>query len=279
MLPNLIIIGAGKCGTTSLHRYLDLHPEISMSAIKELHFFVERGNWDRGLAWYEAQFPKATTIRGETSPTYTLYPENDGVPERMRTVIPEAKLIYLVRDPIERILSQYRFRRFSLHMRMPELNEVLHDYTKALPVMQSRYAYQLDRYLPHFPRSRMLVVDNADLAHDREATLRRVFHHLDVDADFTTPKFDVQHNESADLHANRVGRAALRTLHRSLGRHRADIVRAHVPRRLIRPLLGRQAMGETSVDPVLLAEVRAYLREDVERLRALTGQRFETWSV
>ena len=56
MLPNLIVIGAAKCGTTSLHRYLDLHPEIAMTKAKELDFFVEDRNWQRGLGWYESQF-------------------------------------------------------------------------------------------------------------------------------------------------------------------------------------------------------------------------------
>ncbi len=74
MLPNLIVIGAQKCGTTSLHDYLGRHPEIRMSAEKELNFFQLERNWHRGVHWYEKQFPGGTAIRGETSPGYTYFP-------------------------------------------------------------------------------------------------------------------------------------------------------------------------------------------------------------
>jgi hypothetical protein len=197
----------------------------------------------------------------------------------MRSIIPDAKLVYLVRDPIDRIYSSYRYRRFSLHQSVSELNDVLRDYENAIAVKQSQYAYQLDRYLPSFALSQLLVVDQADLANDRQTTLRRIFAHLGVDSEFTTPAFAVRHNQSADLHANRAGRAVLGTLRQGLGGHRTAIIRRRTPRWLIRPLLKQQNVEEVSVDPALLDEVRAYLREDTERLRTLTGLRFETWSV
>ena len=71
MLPNLIIIGAMKCGTSALHRYLGLHPEISMSDEKELNFFIEGMNWEKGLAWYESMFTGKAKVHGESSPDYT----------------------------------------------------------------------------------------------------------------------------------------------------------------------------------------------------------------
>src|SRR5688572_6261293 len=115
MLPNLIIIGAQKCGTSALHHYIHLHPEICMSAQKELNFFIESGNWSKGLAWYESNFGgKAgkAKIYGEASPNYTDYPGTREVPERMHGIVPDVKLIYMVRHPIERIISQYiHYRR------------------------------------------------------------------------------------------------------------------------------------------------------------------------
>ena len=110
MLPNLIVIGAAKCGTTSLHEYLDLHPEVAMSREKELDFFVEEKHWGRGVEWYAAQFEDAP-VRGESSPSYTAYPRYRGVPERIRRVVPDAKLVYLVRDPVERIVSHFVHRQ------------------------------------------------------------------------------------------------------------------------------------------------------------------------
>src|SRR4051812_3312851 len=106
-LPNLIVIGAKKSGTTSLYVYLDAHPEISMTRDKELNFFVEERNWSRGLGWYGEQFDAGAPVRGEASPYYTALPHHRGVPERMASVIPDARLVYMVRDPIARLLSHY----------------------------------------------------------------------------------------------------------------------------------------------------------------------------
>jgi hypothetical protein len=95
-LPNLVVIGAMKCGTTSLHHYLDLHPEISMSRPKELNFFIgddggpgdwRGGTWRRGTAWYAQHFEPAAPVRGEVSPGYTSpsFPYEAG---RMAAVVP-----------------------------------------------------------------------------------------------------------------------------------------------------------------------------------------------
>src|SRR4051794_39122806 len=81
-----------------------------MSTRKELDFFAGPGwNWERGCDWYEAQFrgAEAAKVRGESSPSYSMHPWVPGVPERVHAAIPDAKLIYLVRDPIERMVSQY----------------------------------------------------------------------------------------------------------------------------------------------------------------------------
>lgn len=107
MLPNLIVIGAHKCATTSLHYYLGLHPQISMSREKELNFFIKERNWYKGIEWYKSNFTTKAMIYGESSPNYTNYPFFMGVPERMCSVVPEAKLIYIVRDPIDRVISHY----------------------------------------------------------------------------------------------------------------------------------------------------------------------------
>src|SRR5688500_4010417 len=107
-LPNLIIIGGLKCGTTSIHHYLGLHPEVQMSKPKELNFFVSELNWDLGIPWYKSRFDSRFPVRGESSPHYTNQPRFRGVAERIRDNVPDARLIYMVRDPISRILSHWR---------------------------------------------------------------------------------------------------------------------------------------------------------------------------
>src|SRR5689334_25243197 len=81
-LPNLLVIGAAKAGTTSLHSYLSLHPEIFMSQRKELNFFDDRSRWNKGVEWYKSNFNDEFRVNGETSPQYSRYPRNAGVPDR-----------------------------------------------------------------------------------------------------------------------------------------------------------------------------------------------------
>src|SRR5213078_3047078 len=106
-LPNLVVIGAQKCGTSGLHYYLSLHPEVSMSRPKELNYFIEERNWPRGVDWYRRHFDPRARVRGESSPNYTAYPQHEGVPKRMHSLLPDARLIYLVRDPLERIAAHW----------------------------------------------------------------------------------------------------------------------------------------------------------------------------
>jgi len=91
-LPDFIIIGAMKAATTSLHYYLNLHPQISMSREKELNFFVKKQNWRKGIAWYKSNFNSKEQLAGEASPNYTNFPFFKGVPERMHAVVPDIKL-------------------------------------------------------------------------------------------------------------------------------------------------------------------------------------------
>ena len=107
-LPTFIIIGAAKAGTTSLHYYLDLHPEVQMSAVKETNFFAGPPNgrdYELGqvesLEAYEELFDAAVPVRGEASPNYANDPIRAGAAKRIKGLIPEAKIIYLVRDPVE----------------------------------------------------------------------------------------------------------------------------------------------------------------------------------
>jgi len=283
VLPNLIIIGAAKSGTTSLHYYLDQHPEIEMSTPKEPHFFG-RGEWREQLGWYESLFPVPAPVRGEASPSYSTYPVKRDVPRRIRELIPEAKLIYLVRDPVERLPAHYsQHVSHGKETRSFEqaLTESLRDGDDpGNPYLAgSSYATQVEQYLQHFPAEQLLVIDQAELAEDRLSTLRGVFDFLGVEPDFSSPRFtDVLQTKSDQLRFNRLGRR----LEDSRLRH---AVRAGVPRRLrrailrpIAPLLS-QRVERPSPSPELTAALRDCLRPEAERLRELTGKPFSGWSV
>jgi hypothetical protein len=279
-LPNLIVIGAQKCGTGALHYYLNIHPEISMSNPKELDFFVDNraagGTWPRGIAWYCSHFGPEARVRGEASPSYTAYPLFEGVPERMASVVPEAKLIYLVRDPLERIAAHW-VHKYAKRQEKGTLAETLvHPDTPY--VARSMYWTQLERYLRHYDREQMLVIEQSDLRSRRPETLRRLFEFLRVDPEFTDPRFEQEiHQTSRKV---RTTRLAMRL--QQLGQsRRSRLLPAHfwvslaarLPRRTIKP------PDVTAIVGALPPEALAILRTDAERLRDFTGREFANWSL
>jgi len=178
-LPTFVVIGAMKAGTTTLHAWLAEHPDVCMSARKELDFFVEDGNWERGVGWYRLRFAScaAERARGESSPNYAKTHADPGVPKRMYSVVPDARLIYLVREPIERMRSMYR----HLVIDGTETRSFVDALTEDDDYLQtSRYIQHIGAYLKHYPKDRFLVITTEQLAAEPEATLAAVHSHLGV---------------------------------------------------------------------------------------------------
>jgi Sulfotransferase domain len=279
-LPNLVVIGAQKCGTTSLHYYLDQHPEISMARAKEVNFFVARGTWAKGVDWYAAQFDPSAPVRGESSPAYTNYPVHEGVPARMHSLVPNAKLVFLVRDPIERIVSQY-IHDYSAGKEDGPIEEVLADGISAHPyVMRSKYFFQLEQYLPYFSPEQILVLAQEDLLHDRAPTMRQVFEFLEVDNTFYHPKFEqMKHRTSNDRRRKtRLGSAVSLAARDLTARfHPPRWIAWKAERLLVFPLSRR--IERPVVSSALRERLAAELAEDANRLRELTGKGFERWSL
>src|SRR6202789_1776123 len=155
-LPSLVTTGGRKSGTTSIHHYFGLHPEIQMSKPKELNFFVTELNWDLGLDWYASRFDDRFKVRGESSPHYTNLPRYEGVAERIRTHCPDAKLIYMVRDPIKRILSHW-VHATGAGYETRDMVEVLSDPNNQY-VNRSRFWMQLQPYLERFDHADIEVI-------------------------------------------------------------------------------------------------------------------------
>jgi hypothetical protein len=193
-MPNLIIIGGLKCGTTSIHHYLGLHPQIHMSKPKELNFFVKELNWDLGIPWYEGRFDDRFEVRGESSPHYTNLPRYDGVAARLRDNLPDARLLYMVRDPISRILSHWRHATGAGYETRPMEDVLLRD--DQTYVTRSMYWMQLQPYLELFPAEQIEVIAQEELQGDREGTMRRAFEFAGVDPSFTSEQFDREWEKS-----------------------------------------------------------------------------------
>jgi sulfotransferase family protein len=278
-LPNLITIGAQKCGTTSLHYYLNQHPDIAMVRAKELNFFVSEGAWAKGLGWYAAQFDPAARIRGESSPSYTNYPRYDGVAERIHAVVPEAKLVYMVRDPLERMISQYLHEYTTGTENKPIENVLGESLGTHRYVTRSKYFLQLEQYLPFFDPAAILVVAQEELLHERAATMQRIFEFLDVEASFHHPNFErIKHltrDRRRKTWAGKIVTSGIRTATRPLRPPRWLAWEAEnylvfpFARKVSRPVL-----------PAILRErLVCELQNDANRLRELTGKEFPNWSV
>ena len=272
-LPNLVVIGAQKCGTSGLHYILGTHPEISMSSPKELNFFIGERNWSLGVEWYREHFDPESAVRGESSPNYTTYPHHLGIAERMHGVVPDAKLILLVRDPLERIAAHW-VHNYAKRRERGDLREtLLHPNTTY--VLRSKYHAQLRQFLNFYALSQVLVIDQADLRLRRSETLREVFGFLGVDPDFEHPSFHRErHRTTRKRRATALGVR--------VQPWRKTTVGSRLPKAFWNVLdvgiLGRP-IPKPDVRGALGPEVIEVLHEDADRLRELTGRRFEGWSV
>ncbi len=298
-LPNLIVIGAAHCATTSLHHYLSRHPQIAMSRTKELDFFADegdfqagppfrtevdrraterrRGNWSRGLGWYRSQFDPSATVRGESSPIYTD-PWFPRCAERMADVIPEARLIFCVRDPVERAISHYHHSHAGGHDPRPA-EEAL-----SLPgsryLLSSRYAECLEPYLARFPRERIHLLAQEDLGASRRETLADVFRFLEVDESFWSPWFDRRWNESA--HKGGARWRAISRLRRSRTWRRIAALPPQESGWLLERLSRRgrpNGAAQAAPSAEVLAFLRDSLRDEAARLQELTGRSFASLRV
>ena len=275
-LPNLVVIGGLKCGTTSLHHYLNLHPQVQMSRPKELNFFVAELNWPLGRDWYGSHFRAGAPVRGESSPHYTNRPRFDGVAARMAATLPEARLIYMVRDPIDRMLSHYLHNAGGGYEDRP-LPEALGD-PHAAYVDRSRYFFQLEPYLEAFEPDRIMVVSREELLRDRAQTMRRVFGFLGVDEGFTSEQFEREWETGTAKGSGRfrvmdraVRLPGLRTLDRNFDRL-PEPLRWRVERIVHDPDSGAAPKPELPVE--LRGRLVELLRPDVERLERFAERGF-----
>jgi hypothetical protein len=275
-LPNLVVVGGLKCGTTSLHHYLNLHPEIEMSRPKELNFFVAELNWPLGSEWYASHFSDDAPVRGESSPHYTSRPRFEGVAERMRSVLGDVRLVYMVRDPIDRMLSHY-LHNVGGGYEHRALADALGDPRSAY-VNRSLYSFQLEPYLEQFGSERIEVVAREELKGERPATMRRLFTFLGVDPGFTSKQFEREWETGTAKGSDRfrimdraVRLPGLRAVDRNFDRL-PESLRWLVERVVHDPDAG--AAPKPQIPPSLRGQLASLFHDDVARLERIAGRRF-----
>ncbi len=271
MIPSFVIIGTMKGGTTSLHHYLKAHPKIGMpEKKKETNFFVPPGQkpstYERGFDWYRSLYPEGAEVYGEASPNYTKrHLWGDGTARLLHDVNPAVKLLYLLRDPIDRFVSHYTHNVVS-RREARSLSEAVRDPESAY-FMTSCYHYQLQPYLQHFSLDQFLFLPSNTLRNDKEATLQRIFQFIGVES-FASDAFEKSHHVGTKKQV----KSALE-------------LKVKDPRlfRVLQRVLPERFTKRRPVErPRITDEDVRHLAErfapDVERLRELTGLSFTEWS-
>lgn len=255
----LIIIGSAKSGTTSLFNYLGQHPAVCPSVPKEPAYFSEYREPGQRARRYEDFWPHfdpaVHRYALEGSVVYTMWPECDGVATRMHAYGIRPRMIYLVRDPIERIESQVNFRRIYSRQRI--------SFDDSHPLDASRYAAQLDPFTATFGRESLRVVDFANLRDDPNRLCAGIFTWLGLQPHAIDQP--MVHNSTARLVRSQLDRA----LAASPSLRRAGRILPPVARRL-----GRKAAlklvpyrhQQVRISPERVREIRTLLHADIVRL-------------
>lgn len=274
MLPNFLLIGAMKAGTTALYKYLQSHPDIFMSPEKEPHFFSLQ--WEDGIHSYERLFEGVDGEKavGEGSTSYTGWPTFDHVPERIASVIPSVKLVYVVRNPIERMRSHW-LHRASTGRILPIDREL---FENPIYLERSSYSTQIERYLEHFQRDQLKVIISERLRQSRHDTIKEVYRFLGVDEGWVSASFAELHHETAQkrVRYKLVDRLRGTPLHRRLGSlapYRFKLLHYRMTTRGINPARSKlSAETRKRLEDVLAPEIR--------RLRRyLDDPTFDGWGI
>ncbi len=268
-LPDFLVAGAMRSGTTSLYRYLDAHPEIGMVP-KELGFFTER--FDEGIDWYRAQFAQigSTRVLGEATADYLA---RDSAMHRIAEVLPKVRLVASLRDPVERTWSHYGLlqargretRTFEAALDTEEAALAEHgpNAPGVVYLYHSAYDVHLERVYRLFGRQQLHVSIFERMVKDPAATYRSICRFLGVDDTFVPPNLGRAVNPQVGFRSLRI---------------RSWSKRLPVPlRRVVDRLNTRQAARRPDLSPALRARLQEYFAPRVRRVEELLGDELPEW--
>jgi hypothetical protein len=277
MLPTFIVIGAAKCATTSVCELLGDHPDVFMSDPKEPHYFQlpDSNAFEERRAWYESLFRGAEGAGavGEGSVSCT-HPTRLGIaPPRIRRLIPDCKLVYMVRHPIRRIESDWRMMRHEGRT-SGSIRQAFDDDPALLA--WGHYWNQLGAYRSLFRDEQILVVFFEDFVRSPREEMRRIYAHVGVDPD----------HEASDAHRPRMASKDLYQFGRATARLRDSFVfrklRPLLPRAAVelgKRLLGRPEHHEAAWDAATLRMVVELYREGTKLLLEYCGKPADFWEL
>ncbi|MGK7918716.1 MAG: sulfotransferase domain-containing protein, partial [Trichodesmium sp.] len=216
--PNFLIIGAQKCGVNYLHKYLFQHPQVAAPQQPSLHFFDL--NFHQGINWYQDKFPNTKDskfITGESTPYYLFHPL---VPERVYNLYPHIKLIFILRNPIDRAIQHYQheiklgYETLSFseaisqedHRLEGEVEKIIETETYCsfnhqhyTYLSRGKYIEQLENWMKFFPREQLLILQTEELLEHPQATMNKVFDFLNLPPESIDYSVDVEKEKTIHI--------------------------------------------------------------------------------
>lgn len=275
--PDFLIAGAPRCGTTSLYVHMQKHPQICMASIKEPLFFASAERRSparkRTWSWYASLFDACAEgqIKGEATTHYFHYPESA---ELIRAAVPNAKIIILLRDPIDRVYSHYLHQARSRSL--PPFEDLVRDRDERLEhyLNTSRYSTHIERFGALFDRPQLLVLLLEELETDPLRTVQRAYQFVGADPAFVPDGVSEVYNPSAQTRSQFVSRLKAKLVRWGLEHprvHRLWNPAGRGPRRLDRKRI------DASVPAELRRQLLPMVVDDVERLEKILERSFPSW--
>ncbi|EDX87028.1 Sulfotransferase domain superfamily [Synechococcus sp. PCC 7335] len=276
---DFVIVGAMKSGTTSLSTILSMHPEVCFCDKKEPHFFSKVSNWQERIEEYKKLYnPSSNQICGEASTTYTFYPSFGIDPcQALYDFNPNMKLIYIMRDPIDRIVSQYVHKRGRGTTFEDSFEKEILNRPKYINI--SRYYVQIKPYIERFGKEQVLLLTFEELISNRRSSLSKVFDFLGIDSSFSDHVDDVHANKSVGEYKNSA------KVDKILQSPIAQGVRFFVPEYIAKPVsdaIRKPGRRKIEDKPVVTEKIEQIIRDlvmlDVVEIERLMGRELREWT-
>lgn len=274
--PNFVVIGAMRAGTTTLYELMRQSGAVSVPRTKETDFFMFARNHERGLKWFAAQFDDLSHPICDFSSNYSRRGTFPEPARRIHQTNPNAKIIYIVRDPVKRAISQFRHMVAS-GFDMPDADGLVTHREGQVILDASSYAHQLDAYTPYWSIDDIIILDFDKLIRDQFGTLVQLYDRLGIPHD-TRSLERISANGSSELQRMPAFWGRLRRS--DLGERMRQIVPRELlnrTKRLVASLTPEQELAPFSSAAEQF--VRAGIADDVARFRKMTGLSFDHWSI
>lgn len=265
-LPDFIIIGGARCGTTSLSACLNQHPDIGMAKIKEPEFFCENKNWEKGLPWYKALFPGNSKLCFEASTSYSKFPVFPNVPQKIFKIVPDIKFIYILRNPVERAVSHYKMAVAQNHENRNINNAFLdteHPQTKFY-LNCSSYYYQLEQYLQFFNLEQFLLINFERMVNDTFTALNEIYSFLDVNGSLGSMIITKKNASNPFQQYNTIGNVFRKYL--------GNRITAKLPLTQI-----KRSLDHTEIDNEVLTRIKIAVSKDMQKLEKIVKFDISHW--